>query len=480
MSIQAQIVLVAWIPIILVIFNLFPSRTAALVSFVGGMLFLPQGAGFRLPLIPDYTGAVATCYGIIIGILLYDFERLTDFKVHWVDIPIISWCLCPVFSSLTNGLGLYDAASAILANTTIWGLPYFIGRVYFNNLSGLRELAIVIVKGGMIYVPLCLFENRMSPQLHYFIYGYYAHSSGIAQAVRMGGWRPMVFLQHGLVVGIWMMTAALVALWLWKAKVFYSLWGFPFIWLLVSLIFSFILVKSSGALFLFFIGAGVMFATQWGQMRWLLFILVAAVYLYLWLAVTGNINHDAILSWVSPFFSYDRLGSLQFRFENEDMLREKAFEKFLFGWGGWGRSRVFKEMWDGEIVDVTITDSLWIIVFGENGIIGLISVFSAMLLPVIYFAGFSYPVKTWFSAKVAPAAVLSVVSVLFAINCLVNAHFLPIYPTISGALSALVFSQSANPEKSKDGSVKLQRVSPRLKRYRSRLAPNNSSLRKNR
>jgi hypothetical protein len=480
MSIQAQLVIVAWIPIILVIFNLFPSRTAALISFVGGMLFLPQGAGFRLPLIPDYTGVVATCYGIIIGILLYDFERITNFKFHWVDLPMISWCLCPAFSSLTNGLGAYDAATAVLSNTTVWGLPYFIGRVYFNNLSGMRELALIIIKGGMIYVPLCLFEIRMSPQLHYFIYGYYAHGSGIAQAIRLGGWRPMVFMQHGLVVGIWMMTVTIVALWMWKAKALYSLWGFPFLWLLLSLVVTFVLIKSSGALLLLIIGVGILYISQWRQTRLPLLILVGSICFYLWLAVTGSINHDAIVSWMSHFFSYERVGSLQFRFDNENLLREKAFERLIFGWGGWGRSRVYQESWDGEIVDVSVTDSLWIIVFGEHGLVGLISLFSALLLPVVYFAGFSYPVKTWFSAKVAPAGALAISLALFVINCLLNAHFLPVYPTISGALAGLILSRNVSPTSSKTSSVKLPQVSPRLKRYRSRLASGNSSLRKNR
>ena len=60
----------------------------------------------------------------------------------------------------------------------------------------------MFVLGGLIYVPLCLFEVRMSPQLHNMVYGFAQHSFG--QTVRGGGWRPMVFMQHGLAVGLFM------------------------------------------------------------------------------------------------------------------------------------------------------------------------------------------------------------------------------------------------------------------------------------
>ena len=38
----------------------------------------------------------------------------------------------------------------------------------------------------------------ISPQLHFMTYGFYQHE--FTQVVRMGGYRPMVFLQHGIAV----------------------------------------------------------------------------------------------------------------------------------------------------------------------------------------------------------------------------------------------------------------------------------------
>ena len=45
------------------------------------------------------------------------------------------------------------------------------------------------------------------------------------------------------------------------------------------------------------------------------------------------------------------------------MLAAKAMRRPVFGWGGWGRSRVHDE-WG---TDLSITDGLWIIQFGQLG-----------------------------------------------------------------------------------------------------------------
>lgn len=472
MSFQAQLIMVAWFPIVLLIFNRFPPRTAIVISFIGGLLFLPQNAGFKLPLIPDYTGTVATCYGIIVAILIFDSQRITRFRFNWVDLPMLTWCFCPIVSSLTNSLGWYDGLTESLNRTAAWGLPYYLGRLYLGNLAGLKELAINIVKGGILYIPLCLYEIRMSPQLHKIIYGYFSHMSGISQAIRFGGWRPIVFMEHGLVVALWMMTATLVAIWLWRANVLQTIWDIPFIWLVVALIITFLLLKSTGAYFYLAYGLVVIFSARWAKLSLPLSILIVAICLYLYLVVSGGFNGDAIVSWVTQYLGSDRAQSLEFRFDNEELLRVKALQKLLFGWGGWGRSRIYEEDWEGDIVDVSITDSLWIIAFGNNGLLGLISLTASMLLPVIYFAWFGYPVKTWFNPKVAPAAALAVSLALYMLNCLINGHFLPIYPMISGGLTGLILdrsSQSAKKASTRSSQVQLRQ--PQRKRKQRRLVP---------
>lgn len=56
-----------------------------------------------------------------------------------------------------------------------------------------------LVIAGLIYTVPMLYEIRMSPQLHTIFYGYFPHSFG--QQARGGGFRPVVFMGHGLLVG---------------------------------------------------------------------------------------------------------------------------------------------------------------------------------------------------------------------------------------------------------------------------------------
>ena len=122
-----------------------------------------------------------------------------------------TWCLCPIPSSVLNTLGLYDGLSASFDYLVTWGLPYLIGRTFFTRFEHLREMSIHILIGGIIYVPLCLWEVRMSPQLHLTVYGF---DSGWGEVV-YGGYRPKVFMSTGLELGLWMAATATTGIWLW-------------------------------------------------------------------------------------------------------------------------------------------------------------------------------------------------------------------------------------------------------------------------
>jgi hypothetical protein len=447
MSPQAQLVMLLWLPIILYLFKKFPPTKAVIISFLGGLLFLPQKAGFKLPLIPDYEGMNATCYGIFIAILIFDSQIFSKFKPHWIDLPIILFGFSPLFSSLSNFsefsiiLAFYDGINASFSQLTQWALPYFLGRLYLNNFSGLKELAINIVKAGLLYVPFCLYEIRMSPQLHRMVYGYFPHS--FAQTIRYDGWRPQVFMQHGLMLGLFMMTATFVAIWLWQGKVIKEIWGIPIIWVIAILFVTFILVKSTGAYILMIVGLTIMFFAKFLRLNLPLIFLMISIITYLTIASSGNFNGEQLVSLTTNLISSERAQSLEFRFENEQLLGERARERILFGWAGWGRNRVFEQNWSGEIGDISVTDSLWIIVFGINGLFGLITLITSLLLPVFYFAVIRYPAKTWFYPQVASPAVLAICVTLFVVDCLVNAMFNPIFPLIGGGLSGLVINASS-------------------------------------
>src|SRR5688572_3893178 len=187
-----ELALYGWVPVCLLLFGVLKPRHAVIASYLGAWLFLPM-ASFRVASLPDISKVTIASLGVMLGVAFFDPNKFLSFRFRWFDLPMLAWCLTPFASSMANGLGWWDGCSAIVQQLALWGFPYFIGRVYFTDWESFRELAVGLFIGGLIYVPLCLFEIRFSPVLHKRIYGYYQHS--FIQHVRAGGYRPMVFMQ---------------------------------------------------------------------------------------------------------------------------------------------------------------------------------------------------------------------------------------------------------------------------------------------
>ncbi|HZL98889.1 MAG TPA: O-antigen ligase domain-containing protein, partial [Planctomycetota bacterium] len=100
-----------WIPAVAVAFLLLKPPRAALFCMIAGWLFLPM-ASYELAGLPDYRKPTAVPAVIFLAIMVFDFRRLQSFRPRPVDLPALLFCLAPAVSSLANGLGVYDAASA--------------------------------------------------------------------------------------------------------------------------------------------------------------------------------------------------------------------------------------------------------------------------------------------------------------------------------------------------------------------------------
>lgn len=433
----AHLVMFAWIPLVFYFFSRYPAQRAIVISFIIAETFLPN-AKYSLPGFPDYSKASAAGYAVLLATICFDPQRLNSFKFSWIDIPALVYSvISPFASSITNGLGAYDGLSQTLATSVLWGGPYFLGRLYLSDLEGLRQLAIGILMSVVVYSPLCLYETRFAPMLHKNIYGFFAHPSGISQAIRYGGYRPMVFMYHGLWVGVWMMGGTLAAIWLWRTGVIKKLWNIPMNLLVLGLLVIFVLLKSTGAWVLAAIGIAVLFVGNFFRTSLTLLALAFYISFSLYNSAMGNVDIDKTISSMSRFFGPDRLQSLQFRMEMEEHITEKARQRIVFGWGGFGRNRVYDYNWAGELVDITVTDSWWGIVFGVNGSVGLISGVAIRLLPVAVFC-LRYPAKTWSNPKVAPTAVLAVVICLWMYDSLLNDMKSAVFLLGCGGLAGLV------------------------------------------
>ncbi|NET56386.1 MAG: O-antigen ligase domain-containing protein [Symploca sp. SIO2E6] len=457
MSPVAMLALLGWVPVVLYIFTRFPAQRAVVISFIVAWLFLPI-ADFVLPAIPDLTKMSATCYGILLATIIFDVGRITSFQPGWLDLPMLIFCCSPFLSSIDNGLGWYDGVSQSLEKIVSWGIPYFLGRIYLNNLTGLRQLAIGIFIGGLAYAPLCLLETRISPQLHRMVYGSHAVPGQFGQTIRYGGFRPTVFMKHGLEVGMWMMAAALVGIWLWRTGALKKLWNIQIKWLVIFLIITVILVKSTGAYFLLAFGFILLLLCHrlGTALPILLLSILACLYLYQ-SAYTETYITDQIVAGMSQVANEERMQSLEFRFNNEELLSDHARKRIIFGWGGWGRAQLYDQ--DGE--QISISDSLWIVVFGNMGSVGLISIFCSLILPFMSLFLSHCPGRSWTKREVAPAAVLGVILFLYMVDCLLNAFVNPVFILTNGAIAGYVLKGPEPKRIRKVQRVASQRSLPR-------------------
>jgi hypothetical protein len=438
-NVLVPVALVGWIPFVSWLFSRIHPRQAAAMAFALAWMFLPV-ASIPFKGLPDFTKVTATCSGILLASWIYDRERLLNFRLRAVDIPMLLWCTCPFLSSIFNGLGAYDGVSESMYQSFTWGLPYFVARIYFADLEGLNTLATVVFLGGLVYIPFCFVEMIMSPQLHRWTYGFHQHS--ILQSMRAGGFRPMVYMEHGLMVAMWMVSATMLGIWLYRAKILPDSIDVPFgeyvrkipFWLLLAGLFvTAALMKSSGAFILLLVGLSALFISTKTRTVFLVWLLLAIPPAYMVSRSTGWWNGENLSGFIAEKFSAERAQSLQFRFDNETLLIGKAMAGTFFGWGGWNRSRVFDE--DGR--DLTVTDGLWIITLGTKGIYGLILLTMVIVQPVLMLLYRSTPGQ-WAGREYGAISVMSVLLALYMIDNLLNGMVNPIFMLFNGGICGLL------------------------------------------
>ena len=421
--------LFGWIPISIFFFFTLKPHRAVLFSVIGGWLFLPM-TGYDLPGLPIYSKSTAIAVGLLLAGRLSGQRQAASFHWRLYDLPMILWCLCPIATSMSNQLGLYDGLSSSFTQILTWGIPYLAGRIYFTNTETLRDLCLGVVIGGLLYMPLCLYEIRMSPQLSNMIYGFFPHS--FEQHIRYGGFRPIVFMQHGIMVALWMATTTSVAFWLWRSKESSHINGISMSVIVAGLAITTILCKTASGWIALIIGVSSYFMLNTFSMLLPLRLLLLSIPGYIILRSTGLISAFNLEMIASHFFDADRVASFGIRLFQEDLFSIKALERPLLGWGGYGRGWPIDPETGQQMIQMI--DALWLITFSTLGYLGIASLVTAILAgPWFVFRAIKRNAEIPVSNKTIPAS-LSIVVILFMLDSLINGMTNPIYIVISGAL----------------------------------------------
>lgn len=400
-----------------------------MAALVIGWLFLPPSRGVNLPGLPEFTKEFSVSYAVLLGVVLSDAVRLGSFRPKVIDIPMLVWIITPFISSVTNGLGAYDGLSEIYFNLFVFGVPYLLGRVYIRNPNDVKVVAIWFVLAGFIAVPMALWESRMSPQLNHTIYGYYASPFHMAQ--RLGGYRPTLFMRHGLEVGLWMATSSAVALWLWiTTSKQIKLFSYPLPIFSMIVLGTTVLSRSLGALILIAGTTSTALFVRTTGIRIALIALVLVPTIYQGIRISNVWSPDSMLEVIRSY-DEDRASSLESRLQQELDIAQHALEKPLFGWGGQNRYRPTDDSGDVHAVDGLTTIS-----FGKYGLVGLVSFLMLTALPslliILRIHGRAITTAIW-----APSIGIMLGLAIFSIDMMFNAFFTPLHIIGIGVLSSV-------------------------------------------
>ncbi len=384
----ASLMLMLWPVVAWRLFVTMPPGRALIWTLLGAYLLLPPPpAAFDFPLMPALdkeTLPNLSAFVIVVVVLGLKPRILPESRpARWLVLAVILSPIATVFTNseplifterVIRGLYLQDAIAQPI-NQFITLMGFLLARNYLRTREDQRDLLLALLIAGLAYSVPILLEVRLSPQLNNWIYGYYQHL--FSQSIRGGGFRPVVFLYHGIWVAYFVLACLLATLALWRGDTRPSRIRF----LVAACYLVVVLVLSKTLAMLVYAGAaGVMIMTlsTAAQLRVAL-VLAAIAFFYPALKTAGLVPADAILARAEAIFP-ERASSLAFRFDNEDILAERALQKPLFGWGIWGRNHLHDPT-TGLITSVS--DGYWVIVLGVWGWVGYIARFGLLGLPIL-------------------------------------------------------------------------------------------------
>jgi hypothetical protein len=457
-NIFAYIIIYAWPLVTLYLLNKYKLIKGALISLIAAYTLLPALFTIDLPGLPAFDKFSIT----ILTIVAYMIIKGNRFGINSLSmgpkIAVFLFVFAPLATALTNGesymfisgLKLYDGISMVI-NNVIYVIPFLLGVRYFRTYDDQVVIFKYFSVAIFIYAILALYEIRMSPQLHNNFYGYFPQDW--RQQVRSGGFRAVVFLGHGLLVALFL--ACGVGFWAAIKKNKIRALSLPFNngWVLALIFVALIFMKSLAALvfgsFLLFV---ILFLSPKRTTQ--LAVLMSVMFITYPLTSTLKIfPHDEIIDFA---YSIDpeRGQSLEFRFENEEVLLSHAREKPLFGWGGWGRNRVFDPE-TGE--DLSVTDGKWVLTLGIRGWVGFLAEYMLIILPI----WFAFKLQKQIGGVSKNEAMLlsahSLITAIILVDQMPNASMNPLYLLLSGALLGRVYDLKQK-MKLRSSSVKLKQV----------------------
>jgi hypothetical protein len=432
----AYFALASWPLVALYLYSTRPLAEATLWTILGAVLLLPTGAAIKLQGIPALDKVSVGNLAALIGCLLVSRRPPRFWNGFGIVEALVLTCLISPFITAelnTDPIVIgnrilppedhYDAVSSVVG-ALLFILPFFLGRQFLNSSADVEKILRTLVIAGLLYSIPTLFEVRMSPQLHNWIYGFFPVS--VAPEMRGGGaFRPVVFLATGLALTFFMMTTVAAAACLWRTRA--RVVQLPAA-AITGYLTTVLLLCNSLAAQLYGALALVLIRLTKPRLQVLVAVVLVSIALLYPMLRAGDLVPTATMVDAAATFSNTRAGSLQMRFDQEKQLLDHANPRLFFGWGRWGRNRVYDESGN----DISLTDGSWAIVVGIFGLVGFFVQFTLLSLPV-FRAAFALKFTESAHDKIQ-LATLTLIVAISVFDLLPNAFLTPWTWLIAGAL----------------------------------------------
>ena len=441
------IVLWAWVPVTLLLFwRLAPDRAAA-ASMIGGWLVLPTarfaddvaGVDFPYWIMPsclpsDYWTTKARVIGValLVGISTFDPGAWRRLRPSAFDVPMVGWCLVPILSGLANGLPIREGLADSIYQAMAWGVPYLAGRMYFADPAGMAILGRGIVAAGLACVPFCLVEAATGPIFYRALFGF--HPYQLDGATRAVGFRPILLLEHGNQLGIWMASSAMAAFWLQRSGQMARFLKMPGSLVVGLLTTASVLTQSAGAVALLVGGLASMELIRRADRRWPLVALLALPLAFVGARAANLVDVKALATktgigrrLVDASTKLDRSRSFGWRLQVEQRAAKVALQRPILGWARW-------DWWRAGAAGERPW-GLLSLVLGMDGLVGWVLLLGCFASPLVAFLNLGPP-RFWSTSRAAASAMAGVLAIN-ALDAILNPCFLLPMMTIAGGLVGL-------------------------------------------
>lgn len=428
--------------VVLVFFVMYRPTVATALSLLVGDMFLPPG--YSLPLAtPTWLSktAIPPLATLLVAWLFHRRARFRNTRaLRGVELPFLLSVGAIYLTVATNHEPLHygpvtlpgekfsDFTSDVLRSTLVPWASFYLGRIMFRSSRDVVLLARMLVVAALVYTLPILVELRLSPQLNRWIFGY-APFLNFNQTIRWGGYRPVVFMGHGLTLSLFMLISTVMAAAMARARLtLANLPVRPLYWYLAIVL---VLCKSTGSIVYALVLLPLVAFASPKRFLSLATLLALTVLLYPLLRFGDIIPTQRIAAFFTSL-SPERGQSLAYRFDMEQSMMTLTQKRPWFGWGGYGRNFVY----DPETGQrLTVVDGMVIAELSSRGLAGFLTGFGPYLLSILRASRRVRLIRNR-EVRILMAA-LTLCGGVIMFDLIVNATLPPMFIMMLGALNGL-------------------------------------------